>query len=172
MKKDSTVLCFIPLHDRHPHAASGSQQGRVEVSSDGGQEHAEMPRGFSSDSPSRNGWAHIPGNKPSQPTKMQSRAEKMNRFSPSGKLTRILVLRRPGLVDHNEETNMNWQLRDNSARAGRKPAQQRDHTTIASMQITEQEKQARDEKSQKLRELRLSAPIAMPAPAKKKATKR
>lgn len=67
---------------------------------------------------------------------------------------------------------MNWQLRDNSARAGRKPAQQRDHTTIASMQITEQEKQARDEKSQKLRELRLSAPIAMPAPAKKKATKR
>jgi hypothetical protein len=67
---------------------------------------------------------------------------------------------------------MSWQMQDNSNRAPRKPAQQRDHTTIASMQITEQEKQARERKSRKLRELRLSAPIAMPAPAKKKATKR
>lgn len=67
---------------------------------------------------------------------------------------------------------MSWQMRDNSARAGRIPAQQRDYTTIASMQITEQEKQTRDQKSQKLLELRLSAPIAMPAPAKKKASKR
>ncbi|MBD9375464.1 hypothetical protein IB238_22875 [Rhizobium sp. ARZ01] len=67
---------------------------------------------------------------------------------------------------------MSWQMQDNSDRAGRKPTQQRDPTTIASMQITEQENQARDRKSQKLRELRLSAPIAMPAPAKKKATKR
>ena len=61
---------------------------------------------------------------------------------------------------------MSWQPQDNTNRSGRKSSQNRDQTTIASMRITEQEKHARDRKSLELRELRLSAPIAMPAPSK------
>lgn len=48
----------------------------------------------------------------------------------------------------------------------KRPTQERDQTTIASTRITEEERALREQKSQRLRELRLGAPIKMPAPIK------